>query len=925
MDRSTFKKAVKEQKQDAKRKVKALREEKKKRKPLTREEKKNLRKEDKTKLKQWKQDIKNTEDKKEKKAKKKGYKKYKKIRRRPYILMSLLLVILLIGGTFLNWYLSATAPLTDEQAGAAEESREVAEQMMEESIVMLKNDDILPLEDKKVNVFGTGSARPVFSGGGAGSIDDTKADGLFKALDDEGISYNSTLYNVYNNYEKEEVASTEDFEPSDPSLLQTLLPNAVGFLPYNPEEMPVSELPDDTLEEAVNYSDTAIYTISRVGSEAVDLSIEDTQLRKEEEETIAALNENFEHVIILANTFNAFEFGFIEEYENIDALLWVGGPGQYGTHAIARVLNGETSPSGKLPDTYAYNVESNPAIENTGDFEYVNENGEETGRHFVNNEEGIYVGYRYYETFLTDEEYEETTQFPFGYGLSYTEFDWNVEETNFTDNEISFDVNVTNTGDAAGKDVVQVYFSPPYSEGGLEKADTELGGYAKTSELDPGESEVVTVSFPVKDMAAYDQENEEAWVLEEGDYELNVSSHIRDIKESSTYTVEETAVYNEDGATGTPIQNRFEDAEGDLTYLSRANPEETYPESPAEDDLLIPDIVEETADYEHESTTEDTPPTDVDNDIMLEDLQGLDYNDPLWEDFLDQFTAEEMIKLAGDGGYWSVPVERLGIPETSMYDGPSTIKNFFDSWSSVAFPAGINVGSTWNKSLVENMGESMGQEANAYDVEAVYAPALNMHRTPLGGRNFEYYSEDPHLVGETGAAYIRGLESTDTTAVMKHFVGNDQETNRANNGLYVWSNEQALREIYLQPFETAVKEGEPHGAMSSFTRVGPTWSGGSDELLTGVLREEWGFEGFVITDAGIGPQGEHFDPLQAIHAGNDMMLAFPINLPTANKFEEELAEHLEEDETETVAGLRKAVHNICYYILQTNEMKKDDE
>ncbi|WP_339212323.1 glycoside hydrolase family 3 N-terminal domain-containing protein [Ornithinibacillus sp. FSL M8-0202] len=921
MAKSEYRQLKKGYKEEAKERSKQVTLEKKEMRKLPKEEKALKKQEIKQKIESWKENINATEDKKEKKAKKKGYKKYKKIRRRPYVLATWAAIILLLVGSYTNFYMKRTAPMTAEQAEAAEFSKAVAEQVMAESIVLLKNEsDFLPLQDTKINVFGAGATKPVFGGGGAGAIDSSEVDDLYLAFDQQNIEYNTTLYNLYSNFIYDGNASTEPFEKPGKSLMQKLFPNVIGFIPQFTKEMPASELSEDVIKEAVDYSDTALYVISRTGSEAIDLKVEDVRLKQEERDTLDILDANFDHIILLVNTVNAFELGFIEEYENIDSVMWVGAPGKYGTHAIAKALIGDVTPSGKLVDTYAYDVESNPAVINTGNFEYVDENGEGTGRYFTNNLEGIYVGYRYYETFLDDAEYRETVQFPFGYGLSYTDFDWEVVETAFNDEEISVDVEVTNTGDFAAKDVVQVYFSAPFTEGGIEKASIELGGYAKTSELAPGESEVVTVTFATSDMASYDQEMEEAWVLEAGDYQIKVARHIRDIVEEFAYNVGETVVIKEDQATGTEIRNLFEDAAGDLVYLSRSNPEDTFPKAPTEEEYLIPEVVVDTAEYKVEPSTEEAPTTGADNGVELADLKGLDYHDPLWEKFLDQFTAKEMVKLVGDGGYWTEPVKRLGVPATTMYDGPASIRSFFESWSSVAFPVGVNMASTWNDELIEQMGVAMGQEAVAYDVDAVYAPSMNMHRSPLGGRNFEYYSEDPYISGKLSAAYTRGLQSTGTVAVFKHFAGNDQETNRAANGLYVWATEQALREIYFKPFEIAVKEGNPYGAMSAFNRIGTTWAGGNRALLTDLLREEWGFEGFVITDAGIGPQGNHFDPHQAIHAGNDLMLAFPINFSWDNKFEKELKQYLEEDEAGTLLGLRNAVHNISYFILQTNKV-----
>ena len=439
MERPKYRSLVKKYKAEAKEKIKKLKADKKNRKELPIEERAASKQENKNEIKRWKEDIKSTPDKKEKKARKKGYKKFKKLKRRPYILSGVAAIVLLISGSFFSWYSSATASMTEEQESAAEFSRGIAENVMAESIVLLENENaLLPLQNnQKINVFGSGAAKPIFGGGGAGAIDSSTVDDLFTAFDQEGIVYNKTLFNLYSNFAYEDEARTEEFSKPDKSMLGTLLPNALSFFPSSTDEMPVSELSNEVMEEASDFSDTALYVISRTGSEAIDLSVDKVRLTEDEKATIELLNENFDHIILMVNTVNAFELGFIEDYENIESVLWIGAPGKFGTHAIARTLTGENSPSGRLVDTYAYNVESNPAVLNTGDFQYVDDNGEPASRYFTNNLEGIYIGYRYYETFLNEKEYKEAVQFPFGYGLSYTTFDWEVVSNDFNEKEMS--------------------------------------------------------------------------------------------------------------------------------------------------------------------------------------------------------------------------------------------------------------------------------------------------------------------------------------------------------------------------------------------------------------------------------------------------------------------------------------------------------
>lgn len=921
MNKQEVKTLIAEYKKKARAKYRALKMSVKKRRGLPLGERYTLWKKDRASEKRWKQRVKAVQDPIEKKAQKRGYKLYQRLRHRKFVIAGwaalLIGVVSLMGG----WYYAATRPITDEQQVARDASLVLAREVMDEGMILLRNEDsALPLDTTKVSVFGAGAAAPVYGGGGAGGIASKDVDSLFLAFDEAGIDFNLPLYNVYSNYAFNGAASTSDFTPKGPSLLDVLVPNIAGFLAGATPEMPLDQLPDDVLSQAADYSDTAVYVVSRVGTETQDLTVEELRLSQDERDMLDVLDDNFERVVLLLNTTNAMELGFVEEYENIDAVLWIGGPGEVGTHSVAAALKGEVNPSGHLTDTYAYDLNSNPAVINTGDFQYVDENGDPAGRYFVNEQEGIYVGYRYYETFIDEDEYDEVVQYPFGYGLSYTDFEWELDSTVTNGAVVRANVVVTNTGDVAGKDVVQLYYEPPYTAGGIEKSAIVLGDYAKTSLLQPGQSQTVAVEFAVEDMASYDDQRQKTWVVEAGEYGFVVGRDVHTPVATFDYTQDEQLVLFQDAITGATVTNRFDGVDGDLTYLSRNNAEGTFPVAPTGDALLLPEGLLE-ADYVHEVVDGlAEPTTNADNGLQLADLKGLDIDDPTWQIFLDQFTTDELIELAGNGGYWSAEINRLGIPGTSMYDGPASIRSFTQAWSSVAYPIPGNLSASWNEDLAERVGRAMGNEAQTFDVDAVYAPSVNLHRSPLSGRNFEYYSEDPLIAGDFGAAWTRGLQSTKTIAVMKHFAANDQETNRANYGLYTWMTEQALREIYLRPFELTVKDGGAMGAMSASNRIGAVWAGGSEPLLTDVLRTEWGFEGFVITDAGIGPQGEHFDALQATEAGNDLMLAFLFDLPGDNAFESQLRDYLKEDRAGTIAALRNAAHNISYYVLHTSEM-----
>lgn len=920
MDREEYKKLVKLYKDRARKRYAKLKAERKARRQLPWRQQWALYLKDRRAIKAWKLRIKKVEDPHSRKAQKKSYKLFQKLRHRKVKWGIFIAVVLLIALLMGSWIYGATRPLTTEQTAARQESLAVAERVMDEGMVLLQNkQNTLPLRDPKVNVFGAQAAKAVYGGGGAGGIATNSVVSLFEAFDEAGIQYNPSLYNLYGNYAYTGKASEDAFQRPGKTLFDLLLPSIGGFIATASQEMPISHVSDQLMDEAVAYSDTAIYVVSRVGTETIDLKPEQLEFTDDERHTLETLNDRFAHVIVLLNTTNVMEVGMLEDLAHVDSVLWIGAPGEVGSKSVAKALKGDINPSGRLTDTYAYDISTNPAVLNTGNFQYVNKDGSPSGRYFVNNLEDIYVGYRYYETFVSESDYDSIVQYPFGYGLSYTDFAWDVQSTSATDQKLSASVRVTNTGDVAGKDVVQLYYTPPYNSGGIEKSAIVLGDYAKTKLLQPGESEVLVVQFATNDMASYDAKDTQAWVLDAGVYQVKLAHNVHDINAAFSYQQPSRKIIKQDAVTGTEISNHFDNADGDLTYLSRANPGQTQPVAPTGDALLLPEIVP-ASDYKHQQSNLSEPIINADNGIKLADLKGLEYDDPKWDAFLDQLTEDELVKLAGNGGYWSSAIERLGIPETTMYDGPASIRNFLQSWATVAYPIPVNLSATWNKSLAEEVGVAMGHEAAAFKVDAVYAPSLNLHRSPLGGRNFEYYSEDPLVAGTVGAAYIRGLQSTDTVAIMKHFAANDQETNRANFGLYVWGTEQALREIYLKPFEMAVKQGDAHGAMSAFNRIGPIWAGGSKALLTDVLRDEWGFEGFVITDAGFAGQGEHFDALQAVEAGNDLMLAFIIDTPGDNVFEGELKGYLKEDRAGTLTALRKAAHNICFYVLQTSKV-----
>jgi len=489
------KKLISVYKEKARVKYRRLVTARKKRRGLPVKEQFTLWKKDHQSLKKWKVQIKKVENTTEHKAQKKGYKLYKKLLRRKYVIATWIAVVVVLISLFGSWYYGATRPLTADQQQARDRSLKVAREVMDEGIVLLRNENgVLPLSSKKVSVFGTAAASPVYGGGGAGGIAAKDVESLYTAFDASDIEYDKTLYNLYSNYAFSDKASTEEYTPpTSNSLIDTLLPNVAGFLAGSEKEMPIDKIPEAVVDGAKKHADTALYMISRAGMETVDFKTEELRLTKDERATLRLIDDNFAHVVVLLNTTNAFEAGFVNEFKNIDGLLWVGAPGEVGSYSIAKTLTGEVNPSGKLTDTYVYDLGSNPAVLNTGNFQY-KENGEGVRRYFMNELENIYVGYRYYETFVDDAKYDSVVQYPFGHGLSYTDFDWKLASSQANENQITAQVIVTNTGNTAGKEVVQVYYEPPFTQGGIEKSAIVLGGYAKTKLLQPGESEMVTVS-----------------------------------------------------------------------------------------------------------------------------------------------------------------------------------------------------------------------------------------------------------------------------------------------------------------------------------------------------------------------------------------------------------------------------------------------
>ena len=828
----------------------------------------------------------------------------------------------------------------------SDKATEVAVQIGEEGIALLENDDnILPMaKGDKLNVFGWASINPILGGAGSGALNNAYATtDILQSLKDAGIETNSELTQFYTDYkaDRPEVGMwAQDWTLPEPN---------------------VSLYTDSLISNAKSFSDTAMIVISRSGGEGADLPAnmpavvdgsfqdgttytagvyDDTlnkgndwdegdhylQLSNREEEMIDLVCKNFDKVILVYNGANAFELGFVKDYAQIKGVLWTAGQGHVGMRALGEIVAGEVNPSARLIDTYVYDFEDTPWWNNFGDFNYKNMDdmaytstgftGVESTAYvsFVNYVEGIYVGYKFYETAATEGliDYDKVVQYPFGYGLSYTTFDQKMGEITESDGTLSFDVTVTNTGSVAGKDVIEVYYNPPYTNGGIEKASANLVQFEKTDIIEPGASQTITVSFELEDMASYDYKDAKGYVLEAGDYIISINKDSHNIIDSKTYKVaSEIKGRNSDQSE---VTNRFDFAEGEVEYLSRADGFANYKDAiKAPSDYNMTD--EAKASFYNisnyltpEATAADEDPnaaaitTGADNGIKLKDMVGIDKDDPMWDQFMDQLTLDEMNDIISLGGYQTNSIDSVDKIRTNDCDGPASINNNFTGVGSIGFPVGVVVAGTWNKDLAYAFGDSIGKMANEMDVSGWYAPAMNNHRTAFAGRNFEYYSEDGVLSGYIASEAVKGSQENGVYAYMKHFALNDQEQNRCDM-VCTWSNEQAIREIYLKPFEMCVKDANCLAVMSSFNYIGNRWAGGSSSLCKTVLRDEWGFEGFVETDY-FGVYG-YMSSDQAIRNGTDLML---VNYPTATN------DVQFRDTNGAQQAMRTAAKNILYVV-----------
>lgn len=857
-----------------------------------------------------------------------------------FCISTILLVFMLILNTAafafretIDLYLSGsrTNVLEEAKMAAADDSRRLAEQIEAEGAVLLKNEDhTLPLSEDitRVNVFGWASVQWLGSGSGSGRVEKVELDFL-SALKESGISYNEELTKMY-----------EDFQPrrSKTTTLESW-PEETCRL-YEPDISDREYYTEEMLKNARDYSDTAIMVVGRLSGESSDctqvqykknkkngqLLVDKRRtyldLSSEEEGLLKYLGETYKNVIVVLNTGNVMALGSIDLTPGIGACVMAGMTGEYSAEALPDLLWGKTNPSGRTADTWAYSFVTaasyaNAAAKGVGAYE----NGEglypfdgtksgNLGESFkydqvsyVDYAEGIYIGYKWYETAdaenywekyrnLHGKGYDAVVQYPFGYGLSYTDFDWKVvnapnkKEKLTADSQIEITVQVTNTGQVPGKDVVQLYYTPPYEPGGIEKSAVVLADYGKTKELAPGESEEITLAVKAEDMASYDYNDSNhngfiGYELDPGIYGFSIRKNAHETADipgaEVSLTLKENVQYPTDPYTGAVVSNKMTgknavdgvgidgtDSGQDINYMTRSNFDATFPKEAVKSRILPKRAAtfnlytQEQADAFGKTRGDNTPLIFGDQKGLLIEKNGMvtklgyelgaDYEDPKWEEVLNQLTEKETEALFLHGYVKTEKLESIGKPLAREADGPAQIGSFNQNPTGTGFPNAGIMAQSWNTGLSRDMGRAVAKEAGQFGYSGWYAPAVNLHRSPFNGRNYEYYSEDSLLSGKMCGAAVDGSMNMGIYCYVKHLICNDQESGIYRDGVYTWMTEQTLRETYLKPFQMIIQENGTTGLMSAYNRLGAVWAGGSRGLLTGILRDEWGFKGAVITD-----------------------------------------------------------------------------
>lgn len=845
-----------------------------------------------------------------------------------------------------------------------EAGAEICYQVEAEGAVLLMNNGALPLDSgAKVSTLSTSSVNLVYGGTGSGNVDASKADSLKVALEKSGLEVNPTLWDFYLTGEGSKY-SRDYGEGESAALLGS----------FNVGEAPWSVYTDEVKNSIATYGDAVIVTISRIGGEGADAKFDYLQLDQNEKDMLAGAAQlkadgKIKSIVLLINTSNALQVDFLENNEYaIDACLWIGGVGAYGTNAVTDILAGKVNPSGSLVDTYCYDNFSSPAMKNAVPVTYDGYDGKNIPNYaetYLIYQEGIYVGYKYYETRYEDfvmgtgnagkYAYGNDVAFPFGHGLSYTTFKYSDMQVTYNEPTDTFLVNVTvtNTGKVAGKETVQIYAQSPYTdydkENKVEKAAVQLIGFGKTAILEPGASEKVVVEVQKRDLASFDTYGKGTYILDAGDYYLTVATDAHNaannVLAAKGYTVATTEgrmdtdgdatltfKYTQESfddktyavsENGTPITNQlsladpnlYEGTEGqNVTWLSRNDWTGTYPSDEQIvlklTDLLIKDLQQyryDPADYE----AVEMPTLGADNGIKLVEMIGVDYDDPKWQTLLDQLTFDEMVALIGDSFHWRMPAESVQAPGSRDENGPQglTVALFGSALGveTTAFTSEDVMAATFNSELLYQVGNIIGNDCLAADVSCLYGPGANMHRMPYGGRNFEYYSEDGFLSGAICAAEVKGIQEKGVDVVIKHFALNDSEQDRI--GLGVWVNEQAAREVYLKAYQAAFEHSGANGVMTAYTRWGAVWSGGVKGLMTNIMRKEWGNNGMSITDNVITPMVTGADGVLAGVTTYDAMLPYITN---------ELPKY--ENDPVIVSAMREACHHNLYALANSSAM-----
>lgn len=833
-------------------------------------------------------------------------------------------------------------------------SEEVAREVEASGIVLLKNDGVLPLPaDAHVSLLGRGAAEPVLGGTGAALIDKAHAidarsalsayfcvnDLAFGWLREQAPNYPRAVVGALDKPETVSHYLGEIPWSAYPSAVVQSLAGTVGVVVIGRPSGEGADLSQNLLQSLesgvsdvfVPNAETANYVPGQ----------HQLELCKEELELLAAVKAACSKMVVLLNVATSMEVGPLVEPGGAceaDAILQIGFPGTVGLGAVADVLAGKVNPSGRTCDLWAADFTATPSFNNFGNHTYTDVTDYYTsigsGVHFVEYEEGIYVGYRYYETADAEAragnypgfDYDSAVVFPFGFGLSYTEFDRRLEDVALDGDELVAKVEVANAGQAAGRDVVQIYATAPVSKS-IEKSAASLAAFAKTRELAPGESEALELRFFVRNLASWDV-SRGAWVLDAGDYRIS----LRSVSHTELASVEvrlDGATYDTDSATGNPVKNRFEDVtaymEAYCTQLTRGDFAGTFPE-PAQDKTAasVGLTLTEYDASEHVKPADEMPKTREKNGISLIDLRGRPMDDPLWELLLDQLHPNVMSIILNNHSYGSDSVPSVGKPRTFEGDGPAGISVYVSDKGHCGFPSEYLLAQTWDVDLVRRMAEAIGQEMLLAGMSGWCAPAMNCHRSPFGGRNFEYFSEDPLLAGTLATAEVEGAFSCGVYSQMKHFCLNDQDTNRCAH-LLTWASEQAIREIYARPFEIVVKRargsvpylddatgerkeyevGAAKAVMSSYNYIGSTWAGGCEALCTGLLRDEWGYDGHVVSDWTL---YDYTDKNQAFYAGTD------VNFTTTAQ----TGEMSDSDSATAVLAMRRAMHRYLYSVANSN-------